>query len=130
MSGSERYPKVQPPSTKPTQMMALQLLPTSSRAETILTDRSPKEAAPQKNLAVIHSSMDGAKALTKPADMNRAMKRQMVRWRPILSARIPAKKTPTPVPAKKTKEAILDMILLPHTRSQFSMIVFWNWLVS
>merc|ERR550525_8761 len=48
--------------------------------------------------------------------MNRAMKRQMVRWRPILSARIPAKKTPTPVPAKKTKEAILDMILLPHTR--------------
>merc|ERR1719397_1151981 len=53
--------------------------------------------------------------------MKRTMKRQMVRCRPILSARMPA---------KKTKEDILDMILLPQTRSQFSMIVFWNWLVS
>ena len=42
----------------------------------------------------------------------------------------PAMKTPTPVPAKNVKEPTLDMILLAQTRSQFSMMVFWNWLVS
>lgn len=70
-------------------MMARQLLPTSSSAETIFTERSPRDAAPQKNLepgrtgwgahlAAIHTSMDGAKAEANPAAMNRVRKMQMV----------------------------------------------------
>ena len=39
-------------------------------------------------------------------------------------------KTPTPVPAKKTKDPILVMILSPQTRCHCSPMVFWKSLLS